>query len=104
MKARDVLKLLEKNGWVLKSTAGSHRQFVHRTKPGKMKKYVVIFEESSNGWGAFVPDLPGCVALGFTLDETKNLIREVVEQHLAAMRADGDEIPEPSYVEFVEVA
>jgi len=52
-----------------------------------MKKYAVIFEKSSNGWGAFVPDLPGCVALD-----------------LAAMRADGDEIPEPSYVEMVEVA
>jgi predicted RNase H-like HicB family nuclease len=70
----------------------------------KVKKYAVIFEESGNGWGAFVPDLPGCVALGFTLDETKNMIREAIEQHLAAMRADGDKIPEPSYVEFVEVS
>lgn len=69
-----------------------------------MKKYAVIFEKSSNGWGAFVPDLPGCVALGFTLDETKTLIREALEQHLAAMRADGDRIPEPSHVELVEVA
>ena len=42
--------------------------------------------------------------LGFTLEETKKLIREALEQHLAAMRADGDEIPEPSYVEMVEVA
>jgi predicted RNase H-like HicB family nuclease len=69
-----------------------------------MKKYAVIFEKSGNGWGAFVPDLPGCVALGFTLEETKTLIREALEQHLATMRADGDEIPEPSYVELVEVA
>lgn len=64
----------------------------------------VIFEKSSNGWGAFVPDLPGCVALGFTLEETKKLIREALEYHLAAMRASGDEIPDPSYVELVEVA
>ena len=49
-------------------------------------------------------DLPGCVALGFTLEETKKLIREALEQHLAAMRADGDKIPEPPYVEMVEVA
>jgi predicted RNase H-like HicB family nuclease len=69
-----------------------------------MRKYAVILEKSSNGWGAFVPDLPGCVALGFTLDETKKLIREAIEQHLAAMRADGEEIPEPSYVEMIEVA
>lgn len=69
-----------------------------------MTRYAVIFEKSSNGWGAYVPDLPGCVALGFTLDETKKLIREALEQHLAAMRADGDKIPDPSYVELVEVA
>jgi predicted RNase H-like HicB family nuclease len=69
-----------------------------------MKKFAVRFEKSSNGWGAFVPDLPGCVALGFTLEETKTLIREALEQHLGAMRADGDKIPEPSYVEMVEVA
>jgi predicted RNase H-like HicB family nuclease len=69
-----------------------------------MKRYAVMFEKSSNGWGAYVPDLPGCVALGFTMDETKRLIQEAVQQHLAAMRADGDEIPEPSHVEIVEVA
>jgi predicted RNase H-like HicB family nuclease len=69
-----------------------------------MTRYAVIFEKSSNGWGAYVPDLPGCVALGFTLEETKKLIREALEQHLAAMRSDGDEIPAPSYVEVVEVA
>jgi len=69
-----------------------------------MKKYAVIFEKSSDGWGAFVPDLPGCVALGFTLEETKSLIREALEQHLAAMRESGEEIPQPSHVELVEVA
>lgn len=69
-----------------------------------MTQYPVIFEKSSNGWGAYVPDLPGCVGLGFTLEETKKVIREALEQHLAAMRADGDEIPSPSHVELVEVA
>jgi predicted RNase H-like HicB family nuclease len=69
-----------------------------------MKKYAVIFESSSNGWGAYVPDLPGCVALGFTMDETKLLIKEALERHLAAIRADGDPVPEPSEVELVEVA
>jgi predicted RNase H-like HicB family nuclease len=69
-----------------------------------MKRYAVIFEKSANGWGAYVPDLPGCVALGFTLEETKSLIREALEQHLAAMKADGDPIPEPSHVELMEVA
>jgi predicted RNase H-like HicB family nuclease len=69
-----------------------------------MKRYAVVFEKSANRWGAYVPDLPGCVARGFTLEETKSLIREALEQHLAAMRVDGDPIPEPSYVELMEVA
>jgi predicted RNase H-like HicB family nuclease len=68
-------------------------------------KYAVIYERSSNGWGASIPDLPGCVALGFTLEETEDLIRGAVEQHLRAMREDGDPIPEPSHVvDTLEVA
>jgi predicted RNase H-like HicB family nuclease len=68
-------------------------------------KYAVIYERSSNGWGAYVPDLPGCVALGFTFEDTEHLIREAVQQHLHAMRQDGDPIPEPSHVaNMLEVA
>ena len=68
-------------------------------------KYAVIYERSSNGWGASIPDLPGCVALGFTLEETEELIRGAVVQHLRAMREDGDPIPEPSrVVDTLEVA
>jgi predicted RNase H-like HicB family nuclease len=68
-------------------------------------KYAVIYEKSSNGWGAFVPDLPGCVALGFTLEEAEQLIREALQQHLRAMREDGDPIPEPSHkVDTLEVS
>ena len=99
MKVRDVLKLLEKDGWILKSTV-----YREASRIEKMSQYAVIFEKSSNGWGAYVPDLPGCVALAFTLEETKSLIREALKQHLAAMRPDGDPIPEPSQVELVEVA
>jgi predicted RNase H-like HicB family nuclease len=68
-------------------------------------KYPIIYEKSSNGWGAFLPDLPGCVAAGFTLEETKRLIHEAVEIHLRSMREDGDPIPQPSHVvEILEVA
>ena len=68
-------------------------------------RYAVIYEKSSNGWGAFVPDLPDCVALGFTLEETEGLIRGAVEQHIRAMREDGDPIPEPSHVaDMLDVA
>ena len=68
-------------------------------------KYPVIYEKSANGRGAYIPDLPGCVAPGFTLDETKRLIQESVALHLRAMREDGDPIPEPSHiVDVLEVA
>ena len=61
-------------------------------------KYAVIFEKSANGYGAYVPDLPGCVAVGDTLEETQKLIREAIELHLQGMREDGDEIPEPTCI------
>lgn len=68
-------------------------------------EYPVVYGKSANGWGAYIPDLPGCVALGFTLDETKRLIQEGLETHLRSMREDGDPIPEPSLVvDVLEVA
>ena len=67
-------------------------------------KYVVLFEKSSNGYGAYAPDLPGCVAVGRTLKVTRERMAKSIEMHLASMREDGDEIPEPSYFELVDVA
>jgi predicted RNase H-like HicB family nuclease len=69
-----------------------------------MSKYLVLFEKSSTGYGAYVPDLPGCVATGRTLLETRDRMTKAVEMHLSAMREDGDEIPEPSHFELVDVA
>lgn len=69
-----------------------------------MSKYAVFFEKSGTGYGAYIPDLPGCIATGRTLEETKTLIHEAMELHLSAMREDGDIIPEPSHIELVEVA
>jgi predicted RNase H-like HicB family nuclease len=45
-------------------------------------KYAVVFERSADGWGAYVPDLPGCVAVGGTRAETEKLIREAIQLHL----------------------
>jgi len=57
-----------------------------------------------NGWGAYVPDLPGLVVAGSTLDEVKQLIREAIDFHLEGMREHRDPIPEPSVVtEYVSV-
>ena len=55
-------------------------------------------------WAAYVPDLPGCITTGSTLDETKRNIREAMELHLEAMADVGEAIPEPSAdVGFVEL-
>jgi len=61
-----------------------------------MSKYIVIYERSFGGWGAYVPDLPGLGVVGDTLDETKQLIREGIEFHLEGLRRSGDPIPQPS--------
>src|SRR6266849_6158634 len=58
-------------------------------------KYLIVYEKSNTGWGAYAPDLPGLGAAGETLDEVKKLIREAVEFHVEGMRAHGDPIPAP---------
>jgi predicted RNase H-like HicB family nuclease len=58
-------------------------------------KYVVIIEKGPDNLSAYVPDLPGCVSTGRTIDEVLQNIREAVEGHLEVMREYGDTIPEP---------
>lgn len=68
-------------------------------------KYAVILEKGKTSYGAYVPDLPGCVAVGETKDEALHLIQEAIELHLEAMRQDGERPPKPtSGIEYVEVA
>jgi predicted RNase H-like HicB family nuclease len=59
-------------------------------------KYAVIFERAPSNWAAYVPDLPGCMTTGRTLDETTQNIREAIEGHLETLREFGDPIPEPA--------
>lgn len=67
-------------------------------------KYAVVIEKSGTGFGAYVPDLPGCVAVGKTLSEVEVLIREAIEFHLDGLREDGLSVPDPSTVaQYVEV-
>ncbi len=61
-------------------------------------RYAAIYEKTSTGYSAYVPDLPGCVAAGDTLEETSELLRGAVEMHLESMRDDGDPIPEPTTI------
>jgi predicted RNase H-like HicB family nuclease len=66
-------------------------------------KYAVIYEKGESSYGAYVPDLPGCVAVGETLEEVEKLIKEAIQFHLEGLRAEGMSIPEPtSSVEYVE--
>ena len=68
-------------------------------------RYAIVVERAGNNYSAYVPDLPGCIATGGTLEETEQLIREAVELHLNGLREDGLPIPQPSSrVEYVEVA
>ena len=60
-----------------------------------MRTYTVVTEKTGNGYSAYVPDLPGCVAAGDTREETEALIREAVTYHLELLRESGDPVPEP---------
>jgi predicted RNase H-like HicB family nuclease len=67
-------------------------------------EYLVILEQGDTSFGAYVPDLPGCVAVGETKDEALELIREAMELHIDALRESGEPVPEPhSFVEKVAV-
>ena len=69
-----------------------------------MKKYAVVFERAPQNWAAYVPDLPGCVTTGGTLEETRRLIAEAIEFHIEGMRLRGETVPEPTSVaEAIEV-
>ena len=58
-------------------------------------EYVVVVEKSETGFGAYVPDLPGCVAVGETREETLELVREAIELHVASLREAGEAVPPP---------
>ena len=59
-------------------------------------RYLVVVEEGPTSFGAYVPDLPGCVAAGDTREETLALIRDAIEIHLEGLRESGQPIPKPS--------
>ena len=67
-------------------------------------RYMVVIERGETSWGAHVPDLPGCVAVGETRDEVLQLIREAIEFHIDCLNDDGLAVPTPSSEgEIVEV-
>jgi predicted RNase H-like HicB family nuclease/predicted RNA binding protein YcfA (HicA-like mRNA interferase family) len=135
MKVRDVLRLLRSEGWFEVSMRGSHRQFKHRTRLGRVTvsgkpnddlavgtrnsilkqaglrnrqismRYAIVIEKAEGNFSSYVPDLPGCIATGATLEETERAIRDAIAFHLEGLRDDGLPIPQPTcLVDYVEVA
>jgi predicted RNase H-like HicB family nuclease len=67
-------------------------------------RYAIVIEKAAGNYGAYVPDLPGCVAVADTVEDTRREIQEAIAFHLEGMRADGLAIPEPtSRVAYVEI-
>ncbi|HUY11640.1 MAG TPA: type II toxin-antitoxin system HicB family antitoxin [Candidatus Dormibacteraeota bacterium] len=79
MRVRDALRRSQEDGRILVVTRGGHRQFKHPAKRGRVT----------------VPDLPGCVSTGATLEETKRNIQEAIDLHLEGMREDAVPVPPP---------
>jgi predicted RNase H-like HicB family nuclease len=70
-----------------------------------MSTYAVVIEGSGRSFSAYVPDLPGCVAAGQSVDEVTALIREAIGLHLESLRLNGEPVPEPAAaVRLVDVA
>jgi predicted RNase H-like HicB family nuclease len=67
-------------------------------------QYTAIVEKGPASWGAYVPDLPGCIAAAETREEVLQLIREAIAFHIEGLREQGEPVPEPhSFSELVEI-
>ena len=72
-----------------------------------MRKHAIVIERGEHNLSAYVPDLPGCITTGRSVEEIERNIREAIELHLEGLREDGEPIPEPhtavTYVELQSV-
>ena len=69
-----------------------------------IRRFAIVIEKGTTNYGAYVPDLPGCVATGSTVEETEHLLQEAIALHLEGMKEDGIPIPEPSsVVDYLEL-
>ncbi|MDP1683574.1 MAG: type II toxin-antitoxin system HicB family antitoxin [Burkholderiales bacterium] len=68
-------------------------------------RYAIVIEKTDTNYAAYVPDLPGCIVTGTSVEETEKLIQKAIKFHLDGLREDGLPLPAPSsQVEYVEVA
>ena len=66
-------------------------------------RYAVVIERAEDNYAAYVPDLPGCVSTGETLEEVERNVREAMQLHIEGLKQDGLPVPEPSAVcEYIE--
>lgn len=67
-----------------------------------VERYAIVIEQDNNSYGAYVPDLPGCIAVGDSVEEVTELIREAVQFHLEGLAEEGLPIPPPTtLVEYI---
>ena len=67
-------------------------------------RYAIVIEKANGNYSAYVPDIPGCIATGKSIEETRRKLVDALESHLELMREAGEPIPQPSTVtEYVEV-
>jgi predicted RNase H-like HicB family nuclease len=67
-------------------------------------RYAVLIEKAERNYADYIPDLPGCIVTGQTLEEVETQIQEAIQLHLHGMREDGLPIPEPSsQVEYINI-
>ncbi|MDP1833149.1 MAG: type II toxin-antitoxin system HicA family toxin [Geothrix sp.] len=122
-KIREMLKLLNDEGWVVTRQKGSHRQLKHPDKTGtvtvagheaddlnpgdrkqhsetgghqareEVMRYAVVIEQGKRNFSAYVPDLPGCIATGKTVEDVKTKMAQAIEWHLEALAEEGQAIP-----------
>ena len=59
-----------------------------------MREFAVIYEQGEHNWGAIVPDLPGCVSIGDTLEQVQVNVKEAIELYLEELQERGEPIPE----------
>ena len=70
-----------------------------------MYRFLIIIEKGNENYGAYSPDLPGCVAVGDTLEEVEKNMREAIAMHIQGMIEDHEPIPTiPTFAEFVDVS
>ena len=62
-----------------------------------MREYAVLYEQGEENWGAIVPDLPGCVSIGDTLEDVKENVKEAISVYLEELQERGEPIPEPRH-------